>query len=499
MRLREFFDHAPTLESGCRSLAVSPFTVTHAYDADFGASNGWPVLVTSAQMVSEPQKAAGRKWRVVLRRLLYVLAGMALLLVAALLFWLRGALYDRFLRFPREEAAWVALRSHRQTPIDYSGWREYRGILHAHSRLSHDCEVPFEDILRALKIDGLDFICLSDHCVNGQADFSAQWRGLHDGKLFIPGFEMKEGIMPFGVTSGVVLSNATDSALLARQIAEHGGLLFYAHPEEPRAWDRPELTGMEIYNIHSDFKASGNGFGRLLPDLLVNQSRYPEHVFRLLFRRPTPFLKRWDELNRTRHIVGIAGNDCHQNTGIRASVTTTNTLWIEDTSPRKLINLRLNWLTRPLARLALGRLTPGRMAFHTQLDPYERMARFVNTHVLARELTEAAILDSLREGRAFIGFDMVADSAGFRWMAKSATERAFFGEKLHWTPDTRLQAMSPLPCRFTMVKDGSPVWQESGRALNWTPPGPGKYRVEAELNVLGKWLPWVYANPIELH
>jgi hypothetical protein len=40
--------------------------------------------------------------------------------------------------------------------------------------------------------------------------------------------------------------------------------------------------------------------------------------------------------------------------------------------------------------------------------------------------------------------------------------------------------------------------QQEGRALEWTPPGPGTYRVEAELKVLGKWVSWVYANPIEL-
>ena len=39
--------------------------------------------------------------------------------------------------------------------------------------------------------------------------------------------------MPFGVASGVVLSNQTDSATLARQISENGGVLFYAHPEDP--------------------------------------------------------------------------------------------------------------------------------------------------------------------------------------------------------------------------------------------------------------------------
>ena len=40
--------------------------------------------------------------------------------------------------------------------------------------------------------------------------------------------------------------------------------------------------------------------------------------------------------------------------------------------------------------------------------------------------------------------------------------------------------------------------QAEGRMLDWHPPGPGKYRVEAELKVLDEWVPWVYANPIEL-
>ena len=37
---------------------------------------------------------------------------------------------------------------------------------------------------------------------------------------------------------------------------------------------------MEIYNIHTDFKRRSAGLGGMVPDLLVNQRRYPEHVFR---------------------------------------------------------------------------------------------------------------------------------------------------------------------------------------------------------------------------
>jgi hypothetical protein len=438
------------------------------------------------------------KWRTRLRRLFRWAVWAAVLVALFVVFWLRGALHNRFVRFPREEAAWQAIRSQRQAVTNNAGWNEYRGILHAHSEHSHDSEVPFDEILKAITAAGLDFICLSDHCVEGRADFDLQWRGLHGGKLFIPGFEMKDGMMPFGVASGVVLSNQTDAAILAGQIVANGGVLFYAHPEEPRDWSRPELTGMEIYNLHSDFKRQPGGLRALLPDLIVNLRQYPDHIYRKMFNRPTDFLRRWDELNLTRHITGIAGNDCHQNVGFRAVYTKSDTIRIEDTSPKTLREFKVNWFTRPIARLCFGRLEPDKRLFHVQFDPYERSARFVNTHVLARDLSEPAVLDSLRVGRAFIGFDMVADSSGFRWFADNTWGLAVMGEPLAFDNSTRLHALSPLPCRFTILRDGGVVHQQEGRTLEWTPSRPGKYRVEAELKIREEWVPWVYANPIEL-
>jgi hypothetical protein len=438
------------------------------------------------------------KLRTLFRRLVRLAGWTAALAVVLVVFWLRGALYNRFVRFPRDEAAWQAIRAQRQAVTNSAGWNEYRGILHAHSEHSHDSEVPFEEILRAITVAKLDFICLSDHCVDGRADFDLQWRGLHGGKLFIPGFEMKDGIMAFGVASGVVLSNQTDPAILALQIVTNGGVLFYAHPEERRDWEEPELTGMEIYNIHSDFKRQRGSLRGLLPDLVVNLRKYPDHIYRKMFNRPTDFLRRWDELNMTRHITGIAGNDCHQNVGFRAIYTDPGTIRIEDTSPDTLKEFKLNWFTRLLARLMFGPLESNRKLFHVQFDPYERSARFVNTHVLARDLSEPAILDSLRAGRVFIGFDMIADCSGFRWFVTNQSGSAVTGETLAFSNETRFHAMSPLPCRFTIVRNGGVVHQETGRALDWTPSRPGKYRVEAELKVRDEWVPWVYANPIEL-
>lgn len=304
--------------------------------------------------------------------------------------------------------------------------------------------------------------------------------------------------MPFGVQPGTVLSNSTDSATLAQQVVEHGGVLFYAHSEEPRDWDRPELAGMEIYNIHSNFKRSQSGLWALLPNLLLSQQRYPDHVFRLVFQRPADFLQHWDQLNVTRHLTGIAGNDCHQNTGLRILCTVSNQLRLEDTSSKTLAQIKLNLFTRFLARLTFGSLEPNRVLYYLQLDPYDRVARFVNTHVLARELSEPALLDALRTGRAFVGFDLIADSTGFRWSAGGITNQIVMGESGELSKDTVLHARSPLPCRFTIIRDGQLAHQGEGRKLDWAPPGAGKYRVEAELRVLNHWVPWVYSNPIQL-
>ncbi|MFM9080199.1 MAG: hypothetical protein ACKOTE_08725 [Opitutaceae bacterium] len=442
-------------------------------------------------------------WRRCLRTLGLVVAFAAGLIVAALVVWSAPAIHRRLVVFPREEAAWAELRARRQPVPEDAGWREFRGVMHSHSELSHDSEVPFPDILRAMETAGLDFIVLSDHPLpDGRASFDAQWRGLHGGRLFIPGFEMRDGFMPAGVRPGITLSNRTAPETLARQIAEHGGLLFFAHPENPRAWELPQLAGMEIYNLHADFKRSGGSVTgallRQLPDLVLSHRRFPDHLYRLPFRRPEEFLRRWDELNRTRRITGIAGNDCHQNVGFRGFMTPEGTLRVEDTSPRVIKEFRPGPVTRAALRLAFGPLEPGRRLFHVQFDPYERYARFVNTHVLARELTEPAVMEALREARVFVAFDLIADSSGFRWFAEDSAGRAVMGESRPFTAGAKLRALAPIPGRFTLVKNGAVISRQDGRSAEWTADGPGKYRVEVELSIRGEWTPWIYANPIEL-
>lgn len=85
-------------------------------------------------------------------------AYLVLFLIVATGFWWSGAVYDHYVRFPREEEAWKELRLERRGFPEMGPWTEYRGLLHAHSKLSHDSNMPMEGILRALQKDRIDFV-----------------------------------------------------------------------------------------------------------------------------------------------------------------------------------------------------------------------------------------------------------------------------------------------------------------------------------------------------
>jgi len=451
------------------------------------------------QRIGVPAQKKRRRFRRFLKWGFIGVAFVCLLTMVVLAVVYRGAVYNRFIRFPREARAWQAIRDSRvEVELD-DGWNAYRGVCHSHSALSHDCMVPFEEILRVMKETERDFICMSDHCVDGKADYSLQWKGVKDGVLFVRGFEMGYGFMPWGLPDGTVLRKDEDPEALARRIEALGGLLFFAHTEEERRWDLIELDGMEIYNIHTDTKDEGGDvLKQLLPDVILSYGTYPDHVFRLFFDRQTAILERWDRLNERRKIVGIGANDCHQNNGFVGTYTERGTLLVEDTSPDTIGEYDLNVLTRLVLRMFFGPLEPGRKLFRFQLDPYERMTRFVATHVLAKELTQEAILDGLKEGRVFVGFDMIADCRGFVYFAEHGDRRAVMGQSLRFAEGVRLRSASPHACRFTVVRHGQPVYRQEGTELDWQPDEPGKYRLEAELNILGEWTPWIYTNPLEL-
>lgn len=435
----------------------------------------------------------GFKWTA---RILIVI----LILAAAVLgFVFRTALYDRFYLFPQQAEAWDQLQAARVAPTLDDGWNEYRGVLHSHSELSHDSAIPFPDIAKALHTADVDFICMTDHYNEGKADYSLGWNGVHEGILFIRGYELDHGLMPWGIPEGTVILESEEPREVAKKVHDMGAVMFYSHTEKERMWDLPELEGMEIYNIHTDFLDEDSASLReLAPQILLCLGAYPEQTLRLIFDPPAGQLARWDELNKTRHITGIAANDSHQNVGIRGIYTAEDMLVIKGTGEKydSIKEIKLNAFTRALLRLCCGPLEAGREVFRVELDPYAVSCHFVNTHLLLRDLTEPEVLDSLRAGRAFVSFDMLSDATGFVYFAEGSAAKAVMGESIALEPGLRLRAAAPNQCRFLLLKDGQPVGQAEGAECSFDIKEAGKYRVEAQLNILGEWVPWIYANPI---
>lgn len=423
---------------------------------------------------------------------------MALLLLLAFLVVFRHALYERFYLFPKQAEAWARIQSERLEPKYAVDWNEYRGVLHSHSELSHDSAATQQEIIAALKKDKVDFICMTEHYEDGKADYSVGLNGVADGILFMRGYELDQGLMPWGVPEGTVFKKSDEPRALARQIHALGAVLFFSHPEHKRMWDLPELDGMEIYNTHTDIL--DENLLTFLPEVLLCAHAYPEQSMRLIFDPPRSILARWDNLNKTRHISGIAANDAHQNVGIRAFYTAGDTFLLKKTGEKtkKIAEFKLNAFTRPLLQACFGPLQADRQLFRVELDPYERSCRYVNTHLLAKACTEKDILDALRVGRAFVCFNMLADGKGFVSFIEGGGTKALMGESIVLAPGMQLKAAAPKHCRFNVVRDGARIQQFDGADFVMEITQPGKYRVEAALNILGEWTPWMYANPIEV-
>ena len=158
----------------------------------------------------------------------------------------------------------------------------------------------------------------------------------------------------------------------------------------------------------------------------------------------------------------------------------------------------MNIAERLALRVCFGPLQPGKQLFRFDLDPYDRSARFVNTHLLAKELTEPALLEAFRAGRAFVAFNMLADATGFAYIAESNGHSVTMGDSMPLSTDLTLKAEAPLPCKYTLMCNGKQVDTQEGKSVAFSVKHPGKYRVQADLKILGSWNPWIVANPIEV-
>lgn len=369
---------------------------------------------------------------------------LVLLVVALLLLLSQTPFAYRRYKLRRLSAGIQQLNSERRVPEPY-GFKDYKGVVHVHSFLGGHSSGSFSEIIAAAQANQLQFVIMTEHTEKDFDTAAMTLQGMHGGVLFINGNEVSA---PNG----------------DRMLTLPGELSIAAYPEEFKNWDTPGLDGVEVYNVFTNAK-------RINPvvaffDALWSKRSYPDLMFAFYLTRPDEGLKLWDQgLTRAR-LTGVAGNDAHANIGVS----------LKDSSGKTLLGI--------------------------QLDPYETSFRLVRLHALIeanKPLDATSLLDAVRAGHCYIGFDFLGDTSGFSFTAENAGERKIQGDEISFKPETRVRVQSPVPGRIVILKDGAILLDETGISGKELPVSEkGVYRTEIYLPQLGMVAnqPWIISNPI---
>ena len=196
-------------------------------------------------------------------------------------------------------------------------WKEYRANLHVHSAFSHDSRGKIEDIVASAKKAGTQVLMFTEHPAAHYDFVKDGHQGMRDGVLMVAGAE-EAGLLAYPLAP---VPKAGSTLEMATVVKRTGGLNFLAHLEERMDVESPDLTGVEIYNIHALFKEQKRLVSQMKnPIWLANAAKminqYPQEAYSTLHDYPANYLKRFDALCQKRPHTGVSANDAHQNIGL---------------------------------------------------------------------------------------------------------------------------------------------------------------------------------------
>ncbi len=346
--------------------------------------------------------------------------------------------------------------------------------LHMHTRYS-DGTGSHKDIATAAMKTGLDAVIVTDHnlWVNGPAGY---YKDGDKRVLLMVGEEIhdqarqpqKNHLLVFGANRELA-TYASDPQLLLDAVGTAGGLAFVAHPVDLAApsvnegdiswvdWDVHGFTGLELWNGFSEFKP------RIKSKLhAVFYAYFPKRIAQGALPET---ISRWDDLLASGNkVVAIGGSDAHS------------------------FSMHLGPLKRTIF-------------------PYDFHFRTINTHVLLprplgndAESDSTLILDALRQGHCFIGYDLPAPTRGFSMTAHGMQGTALMGDGLDSKGGVTFKIRLPRRTECILLRDGKPVraWRNHDLCTYITSE-PGVYRLEVFINYLGSKRGWIYSNPVYVH
>ncbi|MEN6571886.1 MAG: CehA/McbA family metallohydrolase [Anaerolineaceae bacterium] len=343
--------------------------------------------------------------------------------------------------------------------------------LHNHTLYS-DGSASHAHLINEALAAGIDVLITTDHNVLvREADRYASLGGRH---LFMLTAEevhdqdrqpQKNHMLVIGAKKELA-QYAFSPQVLIDQAREADAFTFLAHPNESDLpmfhepdiswvdWGISGFTGLEIWNHFSEFKDAARDLWRTL-----YYAFFPEEYA----REPRPqTLAKWDELLAAGHrVVAVGGADSHA------------------------IQFR-------------------RSILHKVIFPYRFHFSCVNTHLLLEEdLTydcdhdRRLILQALGSGSAFVGYDLPANTRGFRFTAETDQTRVSMGQKITIEHGATIRIRLPQPAKTRLIHNGKVVEQWEGTTqMAATANKSGAYRVECRIDFHGIERGWIYSNPI---
>lgn len=352
----------------------------------------------------------------------------------------------------------------REDPI----FKDYKGVIHVHTSLGGHATSGFDELIEGANANGLDFVVMTEHSSDLYDTAALTLNGKYgNNTLFIGGNEMDTAtdrffLVPGGAEAGFF--NKTDTKTFLDKIHSENRLAFIAYPEKHQTWDS-NFDGIEVFSLHTASKQISP-----LPvilDVVWSYPAYPDLTFAQYLKRPDANLVKFDEISQSRRISMFTGLDAHSNLGFHL---------LGDDSGGKILNLKF--------------------------DRFATIFRLFRIHLLLKKdepLTRESVVEALKNGRYFTGFDTLGDTSGFMFAAAGPSSSGVMGDEVALNDGTLLKLAAPEPARFVIFRNGEKFFESTGTEATFDVNEKGTYRAEVYLDALGApfdQMPWIMSNPI---
>ncbi|MEO8648055.1 MAG: hypothetical protein ABI539_02700 [Acidobacteriota bacterium] len=352
---------------------------------------------------------------------------------------------------------------------EHPQYKEYKGIIHAHTSLGGHSTGGFDELIAAANANDLDFVLMTEHWSDAYDTSALTLNSVYGKTLFVGGNEIDTAdgdrfLMIPGSADAAGLRNMPTTAVLEKLHSEQR-LALITYPEKFRSWNS-DFDGDEVFSLHTEFKQM-NPF-TALGDLIWSYPAYPQLTLATHLRRPDANLQKFDEIAARRPISLFAGTDAHSNIGFHL---------FGDDAGNKLINVKI--------------------------DPYAKSFGITRVHVLIendRPLDRNNLIDAIRARRFFVGLDAIGDTSGFSLTAIGSgfiSPEFSAGDSAAWL--SQIKVSLPLAARTIIFRNGAKFLETSAAEVATNQLDYGTYRVEVYRDDLGPpfdKMPWIISNPI---